>query len=376
MSRARRASRLGELRAHVRAGAENRPGTYRMLGPAGEVLYVGKSISVRGRLLSYFRTTRGEKGREILRHTHWIDWEYVPSEFAALLGELRLIKRCRPPFNVEHKGDRFHCFLKLTREPAARLLLVRRVADDDALYYGPFRGKARVSEAAKELSDLLQLRDCAASTPMRFADQIDLFTRDDAPLCIRGDLQRCLAPCAGRCTQREYSGRVELVRGFLDGDADRPLMLLEARMRAAAQRLQFEYAAELRDRAARLAELRQNLVALRGRIEELSFVYPVAGRDGDDRVYLIRRGCVRAELPAPRSTEEWEQLRAAARQLFAAPEPHGISIPPHQVPEILLVARWFRRRPEERTRVLAPDQVVERAPTRPASGRPASRDRR
>src|SRR5688572_11829546 len=97
-------SRLDNLRADVRARAENRPGVYRMIGPSDEVLYVGKSIRVRTRLLSYFRAERGEKAAEIVGHAHRIEWEYVPSEFAALLHEFRLIKRYRPPYNVEHKG--------------------------------------------------------------------------------------------------------------------------------------------------------------------------------------------------------------------------------------------------------------------------------
>jgi excinuclease ABC subunit C len=75
-----------ELRADVRAGCENRPGIYRMIGPGDEVLYVGKSVRVRTRLLSYFRADRGEKAAEIISHTHRIDWEYAPSEFAALLS--------------------------------------------------------------------------------------------------------------------------------------------------------------------------------------------------------------------------------------------------------------------------------------------------
>ena len=118
------------LRAHVRAGARNSPGIYRMYGPAGEVLYVGKSVRVRTRLLSYFRADRGEKAAEIVGHAHRIDWEHLPSEFAALLREMELIKRWRPPFNVQHKADAAYCFIKLTREAAHRLLVVEQASAD------------------------------------------------------------------------------------------------------------------------------------------------------------------------------------------------------------------------------------------------------
>ena len=89
------------MRAHVRATAKDRPGVYRMLSSDGEIVYVGKSKRVRTRLLSYFRCAfPEEKGARILREAERIEWEYTPSEFAALREELRLIKRLRPRFNV------------------------------------------------------------------------------------------------------------------------------------------------------------------------------------------------------------------------------------------------------------------------------------
>src|SRR4051812_5137742 len=89
------ADRLASLRSSVKQGAAARPGVYRMLGADGGVLYVGKSKRVRARLLGYFRCDPGEKGARILTETHRIEWEHAPNEFAALLHELRLIKRYR-----------------------------------------------------------------------------------------------------------------------------------------------------------------------------------------------------------------------------------------------------------------------------------------
>jgi excinuclease ABC subunit C len=341
-----------ELRADVRAACENRPGIYRMLGPGDEVLYVGKSVRVRSRLLSYFRADRGEKAAEIISHTHRIDWEYAPSEFAALLAEMRSIQRCRPPFNVEHKRDRVFCFVKLTREDAPRLFVVREVLDDGAIYFGPFRGPARVRAVVREIRDLLELRDCPPSTRMRFADQLDLFQqllpeaeRELQPLCMRADVGRCLAPCAARCTKHEYRAQVELARRFLDGDADIPLTILRQRMDTAADRLHFEYAAELRDRMHRLEEARAELVSLRGLIDSLSFVYEVPGHRGDDRVYVVRRGSIREDTPAPTAAER-PQLYDRAARLLERRETFA-RVAPTQAAEILLLARWFRLRPAE-----------------------------
>src|SRR5919109_5425897 len=125
---------IATLRGEVRAAAQDRPGIYRMLSSDGEVLYIGKSKRVRSRLLSYFRCAYPEeKGARILREAASIDWEYAPSEFAALLEELRLIKRFRPRFNVAMKRDARHfCFIKLTRGPAPKLLVVRGASGEDA----------------------------------------------------------------------------------------------------------------------------------------------------------------------------------------------------------------------------------------------------
>jgi excinuclease ABC subunit C len=339
----------------VRATAENRPAVYRMVGPGERVLYVGKSIRLRARLLSYFRAARDEKAAEIIGHTHRIDWEYVPSEFAALLAELRAIQAHRPPFNVEHRRDRAFCFIKLTREEAPRLLVSSELADDGAHYYGPFRGREQVRATVREVADLLELRDCAATTRLRFADQLDLFgARDDSPLCLRGDLARCLAPCAGRCSRAKYQGQVALARRFLDGDADVPIAILESRMHAAAERLQFEYAAQVRDRAGRLAIARNELLAARGAIDALSFVYRVPGHAGADRIYVIRRGCIRIDSPAPAGDDERIAFERKAAAILGRVDAWAASGRTAQVAEVLLIARWFRLRPEERERTWQP----------------------
>ena len=113
-------SHLPALRAHVRLRAEDRPGIYRMLGADGAVIYVGKSVRVRARVLSYFNAPEGDKAELLMREARAVEWEYVPNEFAALLGEMRLIQRHRPRWNVQHKRRPHFCFVKLSGGPAPR----------------------------------------------------------------------------------------------------------------------------------------------------------------------------------------------------------------------------------------------------------------
>lgn len=344
-------AQLTEMRAHVRAHAEDRPGVYRMLSDDGEIVYVGKSKRVRTRLLSYFRAAfPEEKGARIVREAVRIEWDYAPSEFAALLEELRLIKRFRPRFNVAMKRDgRNFCFIKLATGSAPKLSVVRGAGHDDAsLYYGPFQGAQRVAEAVRELNDALGLRDCANDQRMHFADQPELFTIfPRTPGCIRFEVKKCLGPCVGGCTVQQYADRVALARNFLDGSDDGPIERLRADMEWASERMEYERAGALRDKALRLEGLREQFIRFRFALETLSFVYAVPGHGGDDRVYLIRRGRVRAETAAPRTARDRSALRAMCDDVFGAVERDPSRVPTHEIDELLLVSSWFRRFPRE-----------------------------
>src|SRR5688572_33121053 len=148
-------ARLKELRGVVRRQAEDRPGIYRMISEGGEVVYVGKSKRVRSRLMSYFRCVfPDEKGARIVREAATIEWSYVPSEFAALLEELRQIKRLRPRFNHAMKRDgRDYAFVAITREPAPRLVVLRgRGTGGESVVYGPFTARSGLRAALRETS--------------------------------------------------------------------------------------------------------------------------------------------------------------------------------------------------------------------------------
>jgi len=343
------------LRSHVRAGAENRPGVYRMYGPGDEPLYVGKSVKLRTRLLSYFRAPRGEKPWELIRETARIEWEYIPNEFYALIQEMKLIQRWQPRYNVQHKRRRIFAFVKVTHEPAPRVLPVTRIVEDGATYYGPFPRVNALARTVREVSHVLGLRDCPAATPVFFDDQLEIFEAGRVPRCIRAELRSCLAPCCGAPTTAEYRAAVDLAHRFLEGRAEAPLADLERQMNAAADRLDFEYAALLRDRIERLRMFRDDLVAFRGRVEDLSFVYRVPGFAGSDRIYLIRRGRILREMALPKGTKSRAAAARAVEEVFGEKDPGPSGLDAQDAAEILLVARWFRQNPTERRRTVAPD---------------------
>jgi excinuclease ABC subunit C len=343
------------MRSTVREGAADRPGIYRMLSCEGEVLYVGKSKRVRSRLLSYFRCAYPEdKGARIVRSAEKIEWEYTPSEFAALLQELRLIKRFRPRYNVAMMRDaRHYSFIKLTKSPAPKLIVVRGASGEDAsIYYGPFVGAQRVGEAVRELNDALMLRDCRSELKMFFSDQTELFQLTPrTPGCIRHEISKCLGPCVGGCSAAQYDERVALARAFLDGLSDGPLDMLRVQMEHLSAELEYERAAVYRDKLERLEALRAQFGRLRFAVENLSFVYTVPGHEGEDKVYLIRRGVVRAELGKPKSSKDRRSMKQLVEDIFSPEDKQpSAQVPTHEIDELLLLSSWFRRFPQEMKR--------------------------
>lgn len=344
---------LGAMRELVRATARNDPGVYRMIADNGEIVYVGKSKQIRSRLMSYFRASYPEdKGARILREATRVEWDYEPSEFAALLRELRLIKQYRPRFNVAMKRDaRHYSFIKISRGAAPRLNVVRGAGPDDAaVYYGPFVGAQRVSDAVRELNDVLGLRDCRADMPIYFADQRELFQLGRTPGCIRHEIRKCLGPCVGGCTVAEYDRQLALARAFLDGSDAGPVDTLRQQMEAASDALEFERAALFRDKLSRLEALRDQFDRLRFAVETLSFVYNVSGCDGRDRTYVIRRGIVRAELDTPKTRRDRAAMRRLVDDIFSEKQTPGSSISTHEIDELLLLSSWFRKFPDEMDR--------------------------
>ena len=121
------------------------------------------------------------------------------------------------------------------------------------------------------------LYEVITTTPIYFGDQLEIFRGGRPPRCIRADLRTCLAPCCGRPSAVDYASAVETAKRFLEGRASGPLRETQEKMRTAAVRMDFEYAALLRDRLERLERFQDDLVAFRGRVEDLTFVYRVPG---------------------------------------------------------------------------------------------------
>jgi len=357
--RATKAQRSALL-AHIKAGCENRPGTYRMLAEGGRVVYVGKSRALRTRLLSYFRAKgRRNKSARILRHAFAVEWSYAPNEFGALLDELRLIKQLRPHFNSAMVSDEWpRAYVALTRGPVPGLRVVRRTDDAHADgLWGPFRRVHDLRDAVHALAELTGVRDCAiddaqsvqSPRTLWFADQLPSrrHTRSRTPGCLRVDLGTCPGPCIGGGESDTYAAGVHTVRAFLDAVNDAPLREAWERMQVASQAMQFERAAVWRNKAQQLAWLFGRVSRFQASMDRLTFRYETRDSGGGGRVYLVRRGTVRADVAVPVCEADAHELEVLSARIFHGPDPKGADVPMYDLDEFYLVASWFRRHPEE-----------------------------
>ena len=338
---------LEQLRDRVRALAENRPAVYRMTDAAGRIIYVGKAKRLRNRLLCYFRAEYPvDKAARILYAASDIAWDYVPSEFAAYLAELRQIRRHRPHFNHRGNVTRRSVLIKISGGPAPRVYAGAAVARDDLRCYGPFHSLGRTLEAVRTLNDLLGLRDCAAAMPVVFAGQGDLFDRPRQAGCLRHEFGFCSGPCAGFVAEWEYRRKVETAAAFLEGRTIQPLDRVVGAMQEAADTGRYELAARWREKFEQLEWLLAATSRARSAVDLLTFVYRDPGAFGDDRVYLVVQGTVRASFPFPSTPIEREAFRAVVAEEAAKPLPAAGHLPLDAIDEILLLMSWFRVHPD------------------------------
>lgn len=347
---------VGRLRDHVRAGARNVTGVYLMRGAHGDVLYVGKSTQLRTRLLSYFRLPWPEhRHARMLRETASLEWEETPSEFAALLREIRLIRAHLPRYNTKSARPLHRWWVITVSDGPAPRLRVQRAsaamrgrAPGHAGIIGPFSSRAPLVEALRVLNDALGLRDCPDRVRLMLRDADELFDHVQYPQlartpgCHRYETRRCLGPCVGACSAAEYRTQLTRARAVLEGRDDSPQQTLVREMAVASAALSYERAGWLRDRLASLQELDVQLRRVREAVAQPSGVYAVPGRDGDDRLYLIRYGRVIEEARCTDLT-----AMAALQRRADQPDTGASGIAPDHLDEVMMIGQWFKTRPME-----------------------------
>ena len=229
------------------------PGVYIMKNSGGEVIYVGKSKALKNRLGQYFKKS-GHSGKVGAMVSNIADFEYIvtDTEIEALVLECNLIKKYSPHYNILLKDNKQYPYIKITiRDEYPRMQLARRVAKDGAKYFGPFTaGVAR--QTMDVIYKIFRLPDCKKVFPKDIGK---------GRPCLNFHIGKCIAPCRGKIAKDEYAGIIKEVCDFLDGKSNDIIKRLRVEMGQASENLEFEKAADLRDKIARIKELteKQNI---------------------------------------------------------------------------------------------------------------------
>ncbi len=249
------------------------PGVYIMKNMNGDIIYIGKAKALRNRVSQYFGSPHNHsiKVRKMVENVHDFDYILVASEFEALVLECSLIKQHRPKYNILLKDDKGYGYIKVTNDGWPSIEAVKQKLEDNAVYYGPFASAGYVSKAVRDAKAIFGLPICNKQFPKDI-------NRNCRP-CLHYHIKNCAAPCCGKMKESEYyESHADALALLLAGGGD-IMRRLKTEMQQAAENLEFERAARLRDRIASIQKTwqKQNVVAVKSGLQDVFAV--VDGRE-------------------------------------------------------------------------------------------------
>ncbi|MBQ1211264.1 MAG: excinuclease ABC subunit UvrC [Clostridia bacterium] len=251
------------------------PGVYLMKDRRGTVIYVGKAKQLKNRVSQYFGSDTGHsaKVRRMVSLVDTFDYIVADSEFEALVLECSLIKQYAPKYNVLLKDDKGYRYIRVSPPPFSRISEAKQKQEDGATYIGPYMSSFGIRQAIDEASRVFGLSTCNRTL---------CYGRKPLPTerpCLNHHIGQCCAPCTGRVTEAEYAERVENALDFILQGSSAMIASLEQRMNAAAEALEFERAAELRDRIAAIRRMSDRQKVVMSRVPEQDVIAAVASGD-------------------------------------------------------------------------------------------------
>ncbi len=340
------------------------PGVYRMLDAKGDALYVGKARSLRKRVASYTQAARlPERLRLMVSQTAALEIVTTHTEAEALLLEANLIKRLKPRFNIVLRDDKSYPWLMLTEDHAFPQLVKHRGSHGvRGSLWGPFASAWAVNQTLTALERVFLLRSCADT----------VFSNRSRP-CLLHQIKRCSAPCVGRIDAEAYGRAVAQAKAFLSGKAATVQRELSMEMEQAAENLEFERAAALRDRIRGLTHVQGSGIANPASLADADIValWQTAGQSCIE-VFFIRGGRNngnRAHFPSHvKSEEPGDILAAFIAQFYDDKPPPPLILANHDLPEQDLIAEALTLKAGTKVEIAIPQrgekrQVIEHAET-------------
>ena len=329
-----------------------------MRDSSGGVLYVGKAAGLRSRVSSYFASS-ANLPRKIANMVGKVaDYEYIvtESEQEALILECNLIKEHQPPFNARLKDDKSYPFIKIdVSEDFPQVYITRRVNKDGSRYFGPFASAGSVRRTLNLLKKLFPYRSCTKT-----------ITGNDARPCLDYHIHRCIGPCIGAVDKQEYAEVIDQVILFLEGKTNKVVGSIKRRMLDAADSLEFEKAAVLRDQLTAIEKVNEGQKVLHLTSENVDVIATAPGsREAWVEVFFIRQGKLIGRdnfLMAGTQDDEPNKILTAFVKQFYDATPY---VPPrillqHPLEEADSIVKWLREKRKGNVRLHVPQRGEKR----------------
>lgn len=317
-----------------------KPGVYLHKNGQGQVIYVGKAVNLRSRIRSYFHKAAQvhPKTRRLVQEIEDIEFIVATSELEALLLENTLIKQHQPRYNVRLKDDKRYPYIKVHwQDPFPRVTTTRRLLNDGARYYGPYTA----AWAAYQTLDLVR-KIFPYLTCTRHIDG------NDARACLYYHIGRCAAPCIGVVNQAEYRQIIDSLCDFLGGNTEPVVADLRRQMDEAAEKLDFERAAQLRDQIKGIDQIvEKQKVVNAASVDEDVIAFARANGDACVQVFFIRGGKLVGRdyfvLEGTADEENDEIMTSFLKQFYdqATTIPPKILLP-QEVDELMIIRDWLK----------------------------------
>lgn len=318
-----------------------KPGCYIYHNAEGTIIYVGKAISLKNRVRSYFHadSSHDAKTRRLVREIADIDWIVVGSELEALILEMNLIKKHRPKYNIRLKDDKRYPYIKIHwKEPFPHVTVTRQMEEDGSRYFGPYTSAWAVYQTLDVLRKIFPYLTCDRE-----------ITGLDKRACLYYDIKLCIAPCIGAVDQAGYRQMISDLMDFLSGHSEGVLIHLQEQMQKAADDMRFEKAAALRDQLKALQFIieRQKIVFATDYLD--SDVLAMARTDGEAcvQIFFIRGGKLIGReyfiLEGTEDTADQEVMSEFVKQFYteAANIPEQVMLP-EELEEAKIIGQWLR----------------------------------
>jgi excinuclease ABC subunit C len=319
-----------------------RPGVYLYRSADRKVIYVGKAVVLKNRVRSYFQANRDPKTRRLVSEIADLEWIVTDTELEALILENELIKRYRPRFNIRLRDDKTYPYIKLHwQEDFPKVSIVRRMERDGGRYYGPFTSAYAVRQTLDGLRRVFPYLDCTRE-----------ITGQDPKPCLYYHIKRCAGPCIGAVDRDGYRQIIAGLADFLEGNSEEALAQMTTRMQEAAERLQFERAAMLRDQIRAAGQLVERQKVVSGKQEDedvIAFAQDARTGEACVQVFFIRRGKLIGRetfvLEGVSPEQNGEMVSAFVKQFYdeAAFVPPSILLQ-KDLDERDIIEQWLRAR--------------------------------